>query len=273
MQVAQRAVGVDRRVVGVRLVRPVLAPLAVDLGDLRGDRVGAASGTGNQLAHLGDDRLEHQRGVANDALGDFDLVVEVFGVERRVDVVRTLGHLQAEAGLGEGATDAEDDVGVSQELVHRLGEGAAAGAERERVRLGEGALALQRGGDRRLEQLGQLPELVPGPGVVDALAGVDHGALGVDQRLRGLARVCRIGTGAVGGRRRVVDRFIDLRAPEVAGDLQHNRPLAAVLGVGEGAAHGVGQVVGVGQLLGPLAHVLEVDQTREVGATLVCARA
>ena len=98
-----------------------------------------------------------------------------------------------------------------------------------------------------------------------ALAGVDHRAFGVDQRLGGLARVGRVGAGAVSGRRRVVDRLFDLGAPEVARDFEHDGSLATVLGVGEGAAHGVGEVVGVGQLLGPLAHVLEVDQSGEVG--------
>ena len=107
-------------------MRPVLPPLSVDLGDPRSDGVGTASRTRDQLAHLTDDRIKHQTGVANHALGDLDLVVEVLRVERRVDVVRALGHLQAKAGLSERAADAKDHVGVLQELVHRLGEGAAA---------------------------------------------------------------------------------------------------------------------------------------------------
>ena len=100
---------------------------------------------------------------------------------------------------------------------------------------------------------------------MDALTGVDHRTLGVDQRLGSLARVGRVRTRAIGRRRRVVDRLFNLGAPEVAGNLQHDGPLAAVLGVRERAPNGVGEVVGVGQLLGPLAHVLEVDQTGEIG--------
>ena len=47
---------------------------------------------------------------------------------------------------------------VLQEVVHRLRDGAAARAERQRMRLGEGALAPEAGHDRALQQLGQLPQ-------------------------------------------------------------------------------------------------------------------
>ena len=132
------------------------------------------------------------------------------------------------------------------------------------MRLGEGALALQRRRDRRLKQLGQLPELVPGLRIVDALARVDHRSLSVDQRLGRFASVGGIRTRSIRRRRRVVDRLLDLGAPEVAGDLQHDRSLPTVLRMRKRAPDGVRQVVGIGQLLGPLAHVLEVDQPREV---------
>ena len=265
VQVAQHAVGIERRLVAVGLVRPVGAPFAVDSRDFGGDGVGASARAGDQLLDLGDDRLQHQRGIAHDALGDFDRVVEVLRVERGVDVVGLLGHRQAEAGLGERAADAEDDVGVLQELVDGLGEGAAAGAERERVRFGEGALALQRGGDGRFEQLGQLAQLIPGAGVVDALPGVDHRALGIDQRLRRLARVGRVGPEAHRRGRAVVNRLLDVLAPHVARHFEHDRALAPVARVSERPPHRVGQILGDGQLLRPLAHVLEVDQPAEVG--------
>ena len=104
-------------------------------------------------------------------------------------------HRDAEVGLGEAAADAEDHVGFSEELMHRRGIASAAGAERQRMVLRERALALQAGGDRNLEQLGQLLQLVPGLRVVHALAGVDHRPLGVEQQLRGL--VTCTGSGAV----------------------------------------------------------------------------
>ena len=48
----------------------------------------------------------------------------------------------------EAAADAEDHVGVAEEVVDRLRDRAAAGAERQRVRLGERALALEARRDR-----------------------------------------------------------------------------------------------------------------------------
>jgi hypothetical protein len=60
---------------------------------------------------------------------------------------------------------------------------AAARPERERMVFGEGALALERGHDRNLRELGQLEELGSRRvGVQDALAGVDDRLLRVQER-------------------------------------------------------------------------------------------
>ena len=68
-----------------------------------------------------------------------------------------------EAGQREAAADAQDDVGLGQEALDRPGVRPPAAAERQRVILGEGALALDGGGDRDVPGLGQGLQLGPGP--------------------------------------------------------------------------------------------------------------
>ncbi len=56
-------------------------------------------------------------------------------------------------------------------------------AERQRMCLGKRALAFETGRDGRFEQLRELAQLLPGLGVVDALASVDDRPLGGEQGL------------------------------------------------------------------------------------------
>src|SRR3546814_9478820 len=63
--------------------------------------------------------------------------------------------------LRKAAADAEDHVGVLQELVHRLRHRPAAGAERQRMVLRKGALAFQAGAHWDREQFRQLLQLRP----------------------------------------------------------------------------------------------------------------
>ena len=107
------------------------------------------------------------------------------GVGGGVDVPLACRPLEAVAGLREAAADAEDEVRLAHEHVQRPRHRPAARAERQRMVLGEGALALEARGDRRAEQLGQRPQLGPGLGVVDALAGVEDRPLGGDEDVGG----------------------------------------------------------------------------------------
>ncbi len=141
-------------------------------------------------------RCEHELGIADDAERHRHVLVDVGGIERRLDDLGARRHLDAEVGLGERAADAEDQVRLVEERAHRLRDGEAAGAERQRMRLGEGALALEAGGDGDREQLGQLLELGPGFRPVHALAGVDDRPLGGDQHLGGFGDGVEVGAGA-----------------------------------------------------------------------------
>ena len=91
-------------------------------------------------------------------------------------------HLDAEIGLGEGAADAEDHVGLGEEFRHRARHGETARAERQRMRLGEGRLAAEARGDGDGEPLGEPLQLRPRLGVMHALAGIEHRPLGVDEQ-------------------------------------------------------------------------------------------
>jgi hypothetical protein len=84
---------------------------------------------------------------------DGDVLVDVSRVEGRVNDHLAARHLEPEHGESEAAADAEDDVGIVQELVDRPGPRPPAGAEGEGVILGKRALSLQAGGDRDAEQL------------------------------------------------------------------------------------------------------------------------
>jgi len=87
-------------------------------------------------------------------------------------------HRDAEVRLRERAADAEDDVRLFQEMMHRRRDREAPGAQRQRMRFGKRALALQAGGDRNGEQFGELLELAPRFRPMHALAGIEHRPLG-----------------------------------------------------------------------------------------------
>ena len=127
--------------------------------------------------------------------------------------------------------------------------------EGKRMVLGEGALALQRGHDRRLQQLGQLQQLVRGLGVQHALAGVDHRAARLQQHARAASTVARVAgrrvafTGGIlqGGFGHLLER-------DVGGDLDHHRAGPAHLQEIEGAAHDLGDLACQVQRLDRLGH-------------------
>ena len=187
------------------------------------------------------DRLE-ERGQGEPGVADQpDLhrhdLVEVGRVERGVDVALVGRPLEAVAGLGEARADPEDQVRLAHEHVERTRHGPAARPERQRVVLREGALALEAGRDGRAEQLGQRPELGPGLGVVDALAGVEDRALGGDQRVRGALHVRRVRPVPDRDRRDVARRVGAVLVPDVPRDLDEDRPRPAVAQPGERPPH------------------------------------
>ena len=161
-----------------------------------------------------------------------------------------LGHGDAEGGFGERAADAEDDVGVTQKFRHRARHGEAAGAERQRMRLGERRFAAEAGGDGNGEPFGEPLQLRPRLGVMHALAGIDHRPLGADQQRRRFLHMHGIGAVARAQHRRVVQRLRHLLVPHVGRDFDDHRSAAAVLQLCEGAAKNVADFAGQDDRLG-----------------------
>jgi len=192
------------------------------------------------------------------------ILVDVGGVEGGVDDRLARRHRLAEAGVGERAADPEDHVGRLQEVVGRAGQCQPRRAERQRVRLREGALAAEAGGHRRFEQFGQFAQGIPRLGVVDPLPGVDHRALRRDEDARHLGDRRRVGA-AAGARHRAVAQFAGqfLRV-DIGRDFHDRRARATVADAGEGAAHRVADRAGQVHLLDRLADVLEVQEGAEV---------
>ena len=149
--------------------------------------------------------------------------------------------------------------------MNRFRDSPATGTKGERVILREGALPLQAGRDRRLEELGQRPQLRPGPCVVDALPGVDDRPPGLHQHPRDLADAFRVGPRANSRRRLIGERGRQLFIEDVFWDLDEDRSRSAVLDLGERAPQRIWHRRGHGHLFGGLGDVLKVEVGAEVG--------
>ena len=187
------------------------------------------------------------------------------GIERGVDDGLALRHGDAEVGLGEGAADAQDDVGAVEEASHRLRVGAPARAQRQRMGLVEAALALEAGADRDGQKLGQFLQLGIGLGPVHALAGIDHRPLGGHQHLGGLGDGRRIGAVLGDDHRLVVQRIGRILGIGVGRQLDDHRRAAAVAQQAEGPAHDVGDFLAIGDRLGVLGDMRHRQGRVEVG--------
>ena len=265
LQVPQHAVGVERRLVVGELGHPLLEPLVGHRLDLGHDRCSITLLSANQLAALVDHGAERQLGIADQTVLGAHILVEMVGVQRRVDHRLALGHRDAEVRLGERAADAEQHVAIVEEVAHLLRIGATARAQRQRMGLVEAALALQRRADGNRQKLGQLLQLVIGFSPMYAMTGIDDRALGCDQHLGGFLH--RRGIGAVFGRD---DRLVGQRIGRVLDiglgrELDDHRRAAAVAQQAEGPAHDVLDLLARGDRLGVLGDMRHGQRRIEVG--------
>jgi hypothetical protein len=150
------------------------------------------------------------------------------------------------AVAGEAAADPEDHVGLAYVLQQMSGDRGAAGAEREGVVLGERALGLHGGHDGRLQQLGQLEQVVRRLRVQDALPGVDHRLARRAEGSRRRIDLARVGAGGRGLDRpvRLDQRVGHLLAHDVRGDLDHHRAGAPHAHEADRSPHDVGHLPG-----------------------------
>src|SRR5882672_8945648 len=74
---------------------------------------------------LFENRVERQPGVADRRKIDRNVLVDGIGVERRMGDLLAFGHSGGEARPGKAAADAEDEVGVLQEVPEMLADADA----------------------------------------------------------------------------------------------------------------------------------------------------
>ncbi len=180
-----------------------------------------------------DERTERELRIAHKRVVGIDVLADVCGVERGVDIGLAGGELDAKPRGPEAATDPEDDIGLLEEAEDWLRERAATRAEGEWMVLGEGALAFEARGHGGVEELGEFLQLRPRLGIVDALAGIDHGALGFREGAGDA--VDFVGRGAVPRRRRwlVLDVAGKFLTEDVDRDFDDDGARTAVARLGE----------------------------------------
>ena len=263
-QIPEDTIGVDRRLVG-------LEPRA-ELGRGTGFALRISSSMAGGLRppvgpQLVDQRLQRQLGVADHGVPRLVGAVDVERVHRALHdglLVRVRDGV-AEAAGEETRADREQQVAPAQEVIGQR----AAHADGQRVVLREDALGLERGQHRHLGRLRELQQLGRRVGIADALADVEQGILGGEQRLDGRLDVVRIGPGAPALHRRVGMLVLVVLA-QIARDQQQHRAGPPGAQVREGAAHVLGDEVGAVDLAHPLGDRLERLGHVEVG---VAARA
>ncbi len=130
-----------------------------------------------RVQHLAQD----EPGVADAAEHHVVAAADVAGVVHDLAKRGRRGQRRDVERAGEARADAEDDVGTLEEPVDGGRPGAGGGPERERMVLGEGALAVQGRGNRDAGALGEPHELL-------GRAGVQHPLAGQDDRVRRLGQ-------------------------------------------------------------------------------------
>ena len=265
-QVPHHAVGVERRLVGGAQRHPLLGVLILDPLHLV-HRAAAAVALGPGLTlDLLDHLREHQLGVADDRVVEVVVLVEVDGVDGALHHHLAAGDLSRGEVAGEARADAEDRVGLVEEVARHLGHRVGGRAQGERMVLGEGALAAVGRGDGGVEQFRERRELLAGLGPEDALAGEDHRALGREQRRDGVAHVGGIAGAAMRRDGAVVrDRRIGLFGAHVGGGLEQHGRAAAGAQEGVGAAQELGDAPRLVDLRAPLGDAAVVQRGAEVG--------
>ena len=145
--------------------------------------------------------------------------------------------LRPPVGLHEAAPYPEHDVRLLEEVEQGLGSRSDGRPQRQRVVLGKAALADHGREHWHLQHLGKLYEVVSGLRVQDPLAGVDDGALRLQEDIGDGLDVLRVGGRPVAGYGRVLELLFEVCFPYVERHLQQDGPSLARAEVVEGRPH------------------------------------
>ena len=145
---------------------------------------------------------EHRLGVAENAnlhrvvLADLEAVdVDLDQLGRR-DIEGDTRPVRRRNAIGKAAADGQDDIGGPRHGVARNGTEVAAGAGEEVVVLGETALAHERRGDGRADELGDRLQFRGGFRLDDAAAREQDRALGLEQKVDRPGDIVRVAEGS-----------------------------------------------------------------------------
>ena len=225
-EVPDDAVGRDGHLVRGELGHPFLEPRLPRLPHLARGAAVAPGASAQEVRSRIDELAQDQLGVAEDRIVRGIVLVEIALVVGRVNDGLSRRDVGGHAVACEAAADPEHHVSLRQEMVRRAGHHTTTpGAQRQRMIFREGALPLERGHDRNLQELGELEQLRGGVGVHHALAGVDHGLVGVDEHAGRGGDVTRVAR-RPGGLHDLVlehDLVTHVRHGHVRGDLDHDR--------------------------------------------------
>ena len=220
-------------------------------------------GRGVHRVHQREHRAKHPPGIADDRHLDRDVLADLGGVDVHVDDpgVRRIGPHVAGDPVVEAHPDGEQQVGRLDRLVDVLPAVHAHVAVAQGMGLVDRPDAQQGVGHGDLGLLGKGDEVVPGPGVQDAMTGEDHRTLGPGD-LRGreleLAQVpvhVRPEARQAGDDLLVAGvRRVGLLLERVLGDVDVNRAGTTASGDVEGFGEDAGQVVRVADQVVVLGH-------------------
>jgi len=181
-------------------------------------------------------------------------LVDVAGVVGRMDNSLAGRHAGTEWRLGQARADREHHVGLRHPVGVHLRPRTGRSAERQRVALGDGALAGIGCGDRGRNELGKRREPVARLGVDHAGAGKNHRVLRREQHLCGLFHRVGVGRDALDRDGLVIELALELGVVHLVRDFDQRRAgLARAHGV-VSAAHQIGQLLDIMGERRPLRH-------------------
>ena len=263
-EVVDHAVLVDRGLGRGELSLPLFEPFLLDRAHFLGRAVGALA-----VADFSDERLEHELRVADAGGLGRKFLADIGGIVGEVHDLLAVRHLGPPRRAREARAHRNDAIGLAEEVVDHLGRRHHRGAERERMVLGKGALAGVGRKHRRIEQLGELHELLGRACVKHALARMDDRRRRFQQHFSDRLYVRGIRPLAIAPLRRVVEGA-RLGLHHVSRDLDQNRARLAVPHEMEGAPHELKDartLIDARRPLGDGAEALDgVEGRRRIGA-------